>query len=68
MFGKRLTHQEQLRKHQRTLEKVIRELDRERVKLESQEAKLVKDIQASAKKGMTGALRVQARDLVRTRK
>jgi len=30
-FGKRMTPQERLRKHQRALEKTQRELDRERV-------------------------------------
>ena len=43
-FGKRMTPQERLRKHQRALEKTQRELDRERVKLENQEKKLVQDI------------------------
>jgi len=43
-FGKRMTPAERLRKHQRALEKTQRELDRERVKLENLEKKLVADI------------------------
>lgn len=63
-----MTPQERLRKHQRALEKTQRELDRERVKLENQEKKLVADIKKSAKAGQMGPLRVQAKDLVRTRR
>ncbi len=68
MFGKRLTPQERLRKHQRALEKTQRELDRERVKLENQEKKLIQDIKKSAKNGQMGACKIQAKDLVRTRR
>ena len=67
-FGKRMTPAERLRKHQRALEKTQRELDRERVKLENQEKKLVQDIKKSAKNGQMGPLRIQAKDLVRTRR
>lgn len=57
-----------MRKHQRALEKTQRELDRERVKLENQEKKLVQDIKKSAKSGQIGACKIQAKDLVRTRR
>ena len=67
-FGKRMTPAERLRKHQRALEKTQRELDRERVKLENQEKKLIADIKKSAKNGQIGAAKVQAKDLVRTRR
>ena len=67
-FGKRMTPAERLRKHQRALEKTQRELDRERVKLENQEKKLVQDIKKSAKNGNMGACKIQAKDLVRTRR
>jgi charged multivesicular body protein 2A len=67
-FGKRMTPAERLRKHQRALEKTQRELDRERVKLENQEKKLVQDIKKNAKNGQMGALKIQAKDLVRTRR
>lgn len=63
-----MTPAERLRKHQRALEKTQRELDRERVKLENQEKKLVQDIRKSAKNGQMGPLKIQAKDLVRTRR
>jgi charged multivesicular body protein 2A len=63
-----MTPAERLRKHQRALEKTQRELDRERVKLENQEKKLVQDIKKSAKNGQMGACKIQAKDLVRTRR
>ena len=63
-----MTPQERLRKHQRSLEKTQRELDRERVKLENQEKKLVAEIKKSAKNGQMGACKIQAKDLVRTRR
>lgn len=67
-FGKRMTQAERLRKHQRALEKTQRELDRERIKLENQEKKLIVDIKKSAKAGQMGACKIQAKDLVRTRR
>jgi charged multivesicular body protein 2A len=67
-FGKRMTPAERLRKHQRALEKTQRELDRERVKLENQEKKLITEIKKSAKSGQMGACKIQAKDLVRTRR
>ncbi|GKZ52745.1 ESCRT-III subunit protein did4 [Aspergillus niger] len=67
-FGKRMTPAERLRKHQRALDRTQRELDRERVKLENQEKKLVQDIKKSAKNGQIGACKIQAKDLVRTRR
>jgi hypothetical protein len=54
--------------HQRALEKAQRELDRERMKLEQQEKKLIADIKRSAKNGQMGACKIQAKDLVRTRR
>jgi charged multivesicular body protein 2A len=63
-----MTPAERLRKHQRALEKTQRELDRERVKLENQEKKLITEIKKSAKAGQMGAAKIQAKDLVRTRR
>lgn len=67
-FGRRLTPQERLRQHQRSLEKAQRELDRERTKLEMQEKKLISDIKKSAKAGQMPACKIMAKDLVRTRR
>lgn len=63
-----MTPAERLRKHQRALERTQRELDRERIKLENQEKKLIQDIKKSAKNGQIGACKIQAKDLVRTRR
>ncbi|KAI8330018.1 Snf7-domain-containing protein [Choanephora cucurbitarum] len=68
LFGKRKTPAEQLREHQRSLQKAQRELDRERERLERQEKKLVADIKKSAKENQMGACKVMAKDLVRTRR
>lgn len=67
-FGKRLTPQERLRKNQRALERTQRELKREKQKLEKQEKQLITDIKKSAKSGNTSAAKIQAKDLIRTRK
>lgn len=63
-----MTPAERLRKHQRALDRTQRELDRERIKLENQEKKLVQDIKKGAKNGQVGACKIQAKDLVRTRR
>ncbi|WYZ39802.1 hypothetical protein EsH8_IV_000143 [Colletotrichum jinshuiense] len=68
MFGKRVTPAERLRKNQRMLDKAIRELDQIRVKLEKQEKQLITQIKQSAQKGQMGACKIQAKDLVRTRR
>ncbi|CAK7213243.1 ESCRT-III subunit protein did4 [Sporothrix eucalyptigena] len=67
-FGKRITPAERLRKNQRMLDKAIRELDQQRVKLEKQEKTLIAQIKQSAQKGQMGACKIQAKDLVRTRR
>lgn len=51
LFGKKLTPEELLRKNQRALNKAIRDLDRERQKMEQQEKKVINDIKKLAKEG-----------------
>ncbi|CAO1624151.1 unnamed protein product [Jaminaea pallidilutea] len=68
LFGTRKTPAERLRQHQRALQKAQRELDRERSKLEQQEKKLIAEIKKNAKDGQMSACKIQARDLVRTRR
>ena len=63
-----MTPAERLRKNQRSLDKAIRELDQVRAKLEKQEKTLVAQIKQSAQKGQMGAAKIQAKDLVRTRR
>jgi hypothetical protein len=51
LFGSRKTPQEMLRENQRMITRSVRELDRERTKMESQEKKIVADIKKAAKAG-----------------
>jgi len=68
LFGKRKTPEQMLREHQRTLNKAIRDLDRERTKMENQEKKVIADIKKMAKDGQMDAVKIMAKDLVRTRR
>eukprot|EP00122_Pirum_gemmata_P005174 Pgem_evm1s4720 len=51
LFGKRKTPEEILRQHKRAINRAIREMDREKVKMERQEQKLLIEIKNAAKKG-----------------
>ncbi|KAI9349461.1 Snf7-domain-containing protein [Zopfochytrium polystomum] len=68
LFGQRKTPAEMLKQHQRALNKAIRDLDRERTKMEQQEKKLIADIKKSAKQNQMSACKIMAKDLVRTRR
>ena len=50
-MGQKLTLKEQMRRNQRVLKKAIRDVDREKTKLERQQKKLVSDIKKLAKQG-----------------
>merc|ERR1712183_902016 len=52
----------------RALNKAIRELDREKTKMEQQEKKIIADIKKMAKQGQMDAVKIMAKDLVRTRR
>ncbi|KAK4283452.1 hypothetical protein QN277_000401 [Acacia crassicarpa] len=67
IFGKRKTPAELLRENKRMLDKSIREIERERQSLQTQEKKLISEIKKTAKQGQMGAVKVMAKDLVRTR-
>jgi len=67
LFGNRKTPAELLRENKRMLDKSIREIERERQGLQTQEKKLIAEIKKSAKQGQMGAVRVMAKDLIRTR-
>uniref|UniRef100_A0A803M8F2 Uncharacterized protein n=1 Tax=Chenopodium quinoa TaxID=63459 RepID=A0A803M8F2_CHEQI len=56
-----------LRENKRMLDKSIREIERERAGLQTQEKKLIAEIKKSAKQGQMGAVRIMAKDLIRTR-
>ncbi|PIC48612.1 hypothetical protein B9Z55_007517 [Caenorhabditis nigoni] len=68
LFGRRKTPAEVLRQNQRALNKAIRELDRERARMEAQEKKIIADIKNMAKKNQMDSVKVMAKDLVRTRR
>jgi Fe2+ transport system protein B len=51
LFGRKKTPEEMLRQNQRALNKAMRDLDRERSKMEQQEKKVIADIKNMAKKG-----------------
>lgn len=68
LFGKKMTPDEMLRKNQRALNKAMRDLDREKMKMEQQEKKIIADIKKLAKEGQMDAVKIMAQDLVRTRR
>lgn len=68
LFGRRMTPEEMLRKNQRALNKAMRDLDREKSQMEQQEKKIINDIKKMAKEGQMEAVKIMAKDLVRTRR
>jgi len=68
LFGRKKSPEEMLKQNQRALNRAIRDLDRERAKLERQEKQIINDIKKMAKQGEMQAVRVMAKDLVRTRR
>ncbi|CAN0839325.1 Vacuolar protein sorting-associated protein 2 homolog 1 [Linum grandiflorum] len=67
IFGKRKTPAEILRENKRMMDKSIREIERERQALQTQEKKLIVEIKKNAKQGQMGAVKIMAKDLIRTR-
>ncbi|XP_067634877.1 charged multivesicular body protein 2a [Eurosta solidaginis] len=68
LFGKKISPDEMMRKNQRALNRAMRDLDRERMKMEQQEKKIIADIKRMAKEGQMDAVKIMAKDLVRTRR
>lgn len=68
MGNKAPTLDEQMRESKRMINRSIRELDRERTKLQAQERKLIAEIKKLAKAGQMGSVKVLAKDLVRARR
>jgi len=67
IMGKEKPLKEVLRENKRMITRAVRELDRERSALEREEKKLTIDIKKMAKEQQMGAVRIMAKDLVRTR-
>lgn len=68
LFGKKLTPDEMMRKNQRALNRAMRDLDREKTKMEQQEKKIIADIKKLANDNQIDAVKIMAKDLVRTRR
>ena len=51
LFGKKKTPAQMLRENKRLLERTMRNLDRERTKMEQQEKKIINDVKKMAKEG-----------------
>ncbi|CAJ1027956.1 Snf7, putative [Leishmania lindenbergi] len=64
----RATPQERMRAYKRQLDRTCRDLDRERTKLSTQERQILMEMKKMAKQDQVDAVRIMARDLVRTRK
>lgn len=56
------------KQNQRALNKAMRDLDRERMKMDQQEKKVIADIKKLAKDNQMDAVKIMAKDLVRTRR
>ncbi|KAG0481729.1 hypothetical protein HPP92_012197 [Vanilla planifolia] len=67
LFGKKKTPAELLQENKRMLDRSIRDIERERQGLQTQEKKLITEIKKSVKQGQMGAVRLMAKDLIRTR-
>ncbi|XP_040182054.1 charged multivesicular body protein 2a-like [Rana temporaria] len=68
LSGRQKTPEEILQLYQQALTYAIRELDRERQKLEQQEKKVITDIKTMAKQGQVEDVKILAKDLVRIRR
>jgi charged multivesicular body protein 2A len=69
IFNTRSSHRDtKRRENKRLLDKSVRELDRERSSLINQEKKLFAEIKRLAGQNLLGAVKVMAKDLVRTRR
>jgi len=67
IFGKEKPLKEQLRENKRMITRAIRELDRETRTLQREEQRLTIEIKKMARENQMKAVKIMARDLVRTR-
>ena len=68
MGNKAPTPEERMREAKRLINRGVRELDRERVRLQNEEKKIVMEIKALAKTGQIAPCKTLAKDLVRSRR
>lgn len=67
LFGRKKTPDEILRENKRAIDRAIRELEREKGRMEQQEVKLVNEIRKNAKSNQMDSVKIMAKDLVRTK-
>lgn len=67
LFGRKKTPDEILRENKRAIDRAIRELEREKTRMEQQEVKLANEIRKNAKANQMDSVKIQAKDLVRTK-
>jgi charged multivesicular body protein 2A len=67
MLGRDKPLKEVLRENKRTINRAIRELDREKAGLERDEKRLTVEIKKAAKENQMQSVKIMAKDLVRTR-
>lgn len=67
LFGRRKTPDEILRENKRAIDRAIRDLEREKGRMEQQEIKLVNEIRKNAKANQMDSVKIMAKDLVRTK-
>ena len=67
ILGKDKPLKEVLRENKRLINRAIRELDREKMGLEREEKRLTMEIKKAAKENQMSAVKIMAKDLVRTR-
>ncbi|EFC45006.1 charged multivesicular body protein 2a [Naegleria gruberi] len=67
IFGKKKTPKELLREYKRNIERTMRQMERERLKLQNQEKKLINDMRRLARQNQMETVKIMAKDLVRTR-
>ena len=58
---------EQAKENKRTLNRAIRQIERERTKMQAQEAKTLKEIKKLAMQNQHGPAKIMSKDLVRAR-
>ena len=63
----KMTPEEEAKANKRAISKTIREIERERKKLQNQEAKTLKSIKDLAQKNQHGPAKMMSKDLVRNR-
>lgn len=58
LFGRKKPLKEVLRENKRTINRAVRDIEREKTNLEKQEKKLIGEIKKNAKAGQMGAVKV----------